>query len=418
MTSVDKKIQGDLFSPKALLWLFAIGIGSFVFAVALMLFADENNQSARAAAHPYSDSAIGHRAFIEYLKALDIPTVISRDPLLAGQEEGLTVVLEPPPQQLGAGNILQLFTEGRPIFLVLPKWTGQADDNKPAFLKEVRLKPAVQVTPFLRLLDEKARISRPTGISPWTKNELGVAPSLAQPQLIRSTELEALISNEDGIFFGETEISGRKVYILSDPDILNNHGLDEGRNHVLVSRMIDYMRDDGGVFVDATVHGFVQSRNLWTRIFQFPYVIVTLSAFMTLIFFIWAASPRFGGPKRQPLRLQPGKAGLIENTATLLEYSSSRALVLRDFLNLATTQACTRLHIPPHLSQTELNQRLDKIGKARGTDEAYSKLRAAVQTQISRLGAEGIAAENLARRIHNWRYQIMRNTGGKRLMNE
>ena len=165
--------------------------------------------------------------------------------------------------------------------------------------------------------------------------------------------------------------------------------------------------DEGAVFVDATLHGFVQSQNLWRRVFEFPYVIATLCAFASLLVFLWAASPRFGGPLKYVQRLRPGKEGLIENTASLLDDNNSQALVLRDYLNLVREQVRAKLHLQRQLSQKDLSNRLDKIGASRRVDDRYSDLSATLNAQISRLNVEGAVGHDLAQRIHLWRHQIL-----------
>jgi|GEM_PF-1504800 len=409
MKQFTGKAQGDLFSPRTLFWLFAIGISSFLIALSILIFADDQNRSGRAAAHPYSDSAIGHRVFVEYLKELGISTILSRDPILGRDEsDSVLVLLEPPTTNLGADDVLQLFADERAILLVLPKWDGEADPENPGFLAKAWLKPASGIDRLLRLLDTDIGIIRRQNTQSWVQNDLGVVPSFTQPQLIRSDEIEAIIRSENGILFGRSEFSGRDIFVLSDPDILNNHGIDEGQNHILVARMMDYIRgEEGAVFVDATLHGFVQSQNLWRRVFEFPFVIVTMCAFATLLIYLWAASPRFGGPKRHVQRLQPGKSGLIENTASLLDRHGSQALVLRDYFDLTLEQVRARLHLGTQLSSKDLARRLDKIGASRGVEERYSDLRVTLNAQISSLNVEGAAGQNLARRLHFWRRDIL-----------
>lgn len=404
------RIKGDLFSPRTLFWLFSLGTACFLIAVFLLAFGNEGQQSGRAAAHPYSDSAIGHRAFVQYLRELGVPTVLSRNKAI-GQEEqdSLLVLLEPPGRQFNVADRLALFSDSRPIFLVLPKWSGDADKNNPGFLERVWLKPEKRVLSALSLLNSDVQIVREDGVPNWSENALGVTPSLTRPQLMTSEDIEPVIAAGNRILFGKASLSGRTLFILSDPDILNNHGIDEGQNHILLARMMNYMRDgDNAVFIDATIHGFVQSQNLWRRIFDFPYVIVTLCAFVSLVVFIWAASPRFGGALMYRPRLQPGKAGLIENTATLLDFNDAQALIVRDYLDLVTEQVRAKLHLKHNLKQKELAARLDKIGESRGTQERYSALSASLNVQISTLNNEALAGQALAQRIHIWRLQILR----------
>ena len=71
---------------------------------------------------------------------------------------------------------------------------------------------------------------------------LGAAPVIDYPQLIESARLNPTIWSGDGILLGWLLYGDQKIWILSDPDILSNHGLARGDNAVLTMRLIDAMR--------------------------------------------------------------------------------------------------------------------------------------------------------------------------------
>src|SRR5206468_9697454 len=69
---------GELFSPRTLLVIIAVGTLAFVGMLYLQLFGDSGDPDLEIGPSTYSSSAIGHKALLETLRRLDIPVVISR----------------------------------------------------------------------------------------------------------------------------------------------------------------------------------------------------------------------------------------------------------------------------------------------------------------------------------------------------
>ena len=86
-------------------------------------------------------------------------------------------------------------------------------------------------------------VVRESGDVTWTTNALGLAPNLASPiQLMRGPGLRAIIAADRGMLVGEISDRNRKIWVLSDPDVISNHGLAREGNAALAVAIIKRLR--------------------------------------------------------------------------------------------------------------------------------------------------------------------------------
>src|SRR6202035_5219635 len=146
-----------------------------------------------------------------------------------------------------------------------------------------------------------------------TTNALGVAPQLdLMVQMIEDGNLRPIIAGGGQMLVGERADRDRRIWILSDPDMLSNHGLLTGRNADFAIGLINALRPpQGGVVFDETVRGYrTPSANPLTLMFQFPFVTVTIQILAAAALLLWATMRRFGVPEPLPALLDSGKLGL------------------------------------------------------------------------------------------------------------
>jgi len=105
----------------------------------------------------------------------------------------------------------------------------------------------------------------------WRRVAWDIAPTLDQPQLIRSDLISPIVHSDDGVLLGELNWGDTTVWVLSDPDVINNAGIDEGDNAVFAMAMITAQLPPGSsVIFDETIHGFALSPDLWKALLSFP----------------------------------------------------------------------------------------------------------------------------------------------------
>ena len=89
------KRPGELFSPRTLLAIIAIGTAAFVGMVYLEMFGIDDPDF-EIGPSTYSSSALGHKALMETLRRLDVPVVVSRFRTAEKTGSGSLLVLAEP----------------------------------------------------------------------------------------------------------------------------------------------------------------------------------------------------------------------------------------------------------------------------------------------------------------------------------
>ncbi len=85
---------------------------------------------------------------------------------------------------------------------------------------------------------------RESGNVTFNANALNLAPNVRTPtQLVRGDDLQPIVSSERGMLIGELNERGRRIWVLSDPDVISNHGLARGGNAALAVASIKRLRD-------------------------------------------------------------------------------------------------------------------------------------------------------------------------------
>ncbi|HTP32719.1 MAG TPA: DUF4350 domain-containing protein [Candidatus Acidoferrales bacterium] len=301
-------------------------LGSVALAALLAaLIVPSYRRGAASLAHPdptgptvYSKSAIGHAAFYRLLAELGIPAEISESGSGVHVAEGdVLVVAEPRTDDATLEEVRAMLT-AHVVLLVLPKRGGKADPNKPYWLGADTLLAADEVARVLHLLDAEAVLVRNASLEGLTGSRaMPGSVAIARPQLVRSKRLRPLMAARDGILVGEYRELGRRLVLLSDPDLIANHGLTRADNAVVAVSLI---RDLGGsVIFDEFEHGFSpQPFHLLGILFQFPFVLVTVQMALAVALLVWAAAGRFGAARSLAPPLEAGKRSLIDTGARLL----------------------------------------------------------------------------------------------------
>ncbi len=401
------KARPAVFSAAAVFWLFAAGF--LAFAGAVFLEVDGGDGEPRTAgANAFSYSAIGHRGLVEVLRRLDIPVLFSRNnSARKAGASSLLVIAEPPPSE-GVGGELGDLLAAEAVLIVLPKWTGVADPEKPRWLEAITILDRQDVAGVLEQLLPDARLRRVTGPVAWRRGPFGVTPSLPSPQLVESARLRPIVSSDKGVLLGELPYGGQRVWLLSDPDILSNNGIGLADNAVLAVRVIEALRPrDGTVVIDETIHGFRLAPNMWRAAFEFPFAVPTALALVALGALMWSATGRFGAPLPARPTLESGKATLIDNMAGLLRHGGHGPEILRRYASLTLRDAARRLHAPRALDEAALPGWVDRIGAARGARSRYHDLRREIDAIVGTAKANSPRLARMARGLHRWKQEII-----------
>lgn len=335
--------DGAPFATRTVWWLIAVGALSFAGASILSVLGDRVRSTG---ADTFSFSAIGHRALVEIIERLDVPVVVSRHRSADKARSGAVLVVAEPTGQASAEPGIQSLLEVPNVLYVLAKRRGEPADDRPGWLRSVDLVDPGDVERALHAVHSGGRIERPDGAVRWNINRLGPIPEIDRPQLIVGGSLRPIVAAA-GILVGEAKRGERRIWVLSDPDIMANHGLARGDNAAFAVALIDALRSPGGAVVfDETHHGFVQRPSLWRSAARLPFAIVSVQALVAVAVLMWAACSRFGAPVPVPRFRKLGKAALIDNAANLVESGGLASDMFARYVASVERDVARRLHAP------------------------------------------------------------------------
>ena len=406
------------FSRSALVLLIACATALFALSVLLSAYGEDPvSFGSKFKPGSYSTSAVGYAGFYDTLRRLGRPVTRSVGNTLASTgTRGTLIIAEPELGYTGNSDGIKLMSVPR-LLIVLPKWQGIQDENRPAWVAGVKPVPLILAQQTLGLvLDSRSNVFRKEWPEEWRVNDVGFFPSgTGVVQLIRSEEMRPIVGDGEGMLVGEILKSDRKIWVLSDPDILSNHGIVKGDNALFMLTLVDALRfwknDDPGapVVFDETVHGFQKTRISPIKLlFRLPFGVVTILACCTAALLVLAGTSRFGVPRVPKPILDFGKANLIGNSARLLDYAGHHSFVLRRYVGMTIRSVAEVLHAPRNLDEPALAAWLDQIGKTRGVEKSCASI---VQTVTYLDTGERRSLHRLfesAWDIHRWKREILK----------
>jgi len=404
------------FSRKTAIVLALVMGTSLVTFLFLVVFGESEGLEKQATAghrlgSSFSRSAVGHAAFVALLERLPVAVTVSR--FRSGARAGETAVLlllEPDPGD-GEDDIesFEETVEGAyRVLLVLPKRSARRDPVH-GWKAELPLTPVPneRIESLLRKVDVDAKIVRPSSLR-LTANPLPT-PRINAPQLIRSNDLMPIVAGPDGILLGTVRGRTNEVYVLSDPDVLENHGLILGRNAEFGVRALEMA--GGGrlrpVVIDETFHGYLVPPRVFSELLRFPLVVAVVHLVLLLGVVYWAGSGRFGAPIEEARGIRAGKDLLIGNMADLLLVGHRTPDALRKYFRNAVAAVSARIGLERELSPGEAVDRLARIGKNRDTKIDLKTLESSVRDLCATARFDEGRVIALARDIHRWRKEFL-----------
>jgi len=384
-------------------WVAAVII-LVVGTIALAIFGGGSTESVGPSA--FSRSAIGYAGIADVMHRLGARVLKNRGDSIASLDPaGVLVVAEPlnaPAQRMS--TLMNAHT----VLLILPKWTAQESKKHRGWISdatEVAVSTARSAAQIANV--DVVRVPRVTS---WSRNEIGRVPVISQGgvQLIRSSRLRPVVGSDQGMLVGELRTGARRLWILADPDPMQNHGLADPDNAVFSVALINALRGaDGNIVFDEVVHGLAEkARSPLRLLFEFPFVLATLQGVIAVALLLWATVRRFGAPLPPPIELKSGKRSLIETTANLLDFARHRPIVIQRYVHEIVQDVARQLHAPAGLAEPALIDWLRHTARARDAQIDCG----AVVSRTDELVAAGRGASaqlaTLARDIFRWKREV------------
>ncbi len=386
--------------------VLVLGIGTILF---ITTGGGQSTDTVNASA--FSRSAIGYAGIADVMHRLGARVIKSRSDSVAKVDpQGLLVVAEPSLD--AAPQLMRSLLGARTVLLILPKWTGVASAGHAGWIDSVAPIPEASARRAAQV--PGLEVVRVPVAPAWTHNEIGRLPLFSDGvQLIKSARLRPVIGSDKGMLVGELRSSRGRLWVLADPDMIENYGLGSPANAEFAVALIDALRGaDGNIVFDEVVHGFSDAGGSPLRIlFQFPFVLATIQGVIAVALLLWATMRRFGAPVAPPAPLQAGKRSLIETTANLFAQARHRPIILQRYIHEIVQDVARQLHAPAGMSEPALVDWLRRTGRARAVEtDCGMILQSADELVASRRGTAALAA--LARDIFRWKREVTDGVSG------
>ena len=414
--------RSGTFSRKAVGWIVGLSVGSFLLAMVLVVVADDLGQPVSAGNDSFSLSAVGQRGIVEFLRRSGLPVLVRRTgrPGTLGPDSPL--VIAEPEMELGAKDgefprldslLAQAAARKAPVLLVLPKWRATPDPAHPRKAAAVDARPLSEAAGILRALrnEPTSKVHLAEGMkdlegSCETHGKAPVRVSIGEPRLLEPDQSLHPLVVCDGKMLVALMASARpglELYVLSDPDVLNNQGLGRAQNAYLVAEIFRRELHARSIVWDETAHGFEHAEGFLGELLRFPMALLAVHAAVVLGWILWAGIGRFGKPAPARPPVESGKRTLIDSVAKIMSLAGRIELVIPRYVEQTIRTIAARNSLSAELPDREVVARLQSIAEARGVEFDL----AAAQGEAWVLGA-GRAREavGLAMRMHRYREEM------------
>lgn len=391
-------------------------IGLLGGAALLWFFLQTGQQTKISSTGPgaKSRSAIGYAGIVDVLRQLGVPVEASTESTGIASGGGLVVIGEPNDDAIYAdeGPLKQLLLAPK-LLIVLPKWSGSTWTAWDSWIDTAYSRSFYDADKLLKRVSDTGDVRRVEKVDNWTVNLLGRRPVFKhEVQLIKdSSRILPIIAANEGILLGEIRQPGQTIWVLSDPDVISNHGLGERGegNAILAVEMFKRLRGNESkiVFAESMHRLAAKPERPAIAMFQFPLYIVTAMGAMAIILLLWATYGRFGTALKPPPELASGKQGLVDNVARLMDYAGHHKVMIVRYVEATILDVGRQMHAPKGLVGAELAAWLTRLGRARGTSRECTQIFNDANKLIENKRSALSAFVAIARDVYRWKQEII-----------
>ena len=402
--------QTRFMSARLAALLVAISAASLLGLVLLFAYAPELRSENSSGGDAISRSAIGFAGLRELLQLSGTSTELDRGVFSRPDTKPSLIILTP-----GAGTAARELGEyefSAPTLIILPKWLVTPQVPREDWVNKFGALPPAQTAAMLQQMAPGATLEMRPGSARNVEVMLGPAApaglsafTLPHVEELRSIggARSVLIARNYGPLLAMVRHGGQPVYILSDPDLMNDHGLSDRINARAALMIIAQLRrGNGPVRFDVTLNGLGRDPSLLRAIFQTPILGATICSLLAALLIGWHAASRFGAPLAPARVFERGKKMLAANTADLLRMMGREGAMAPRYVQSQRDMALARLGAR-RASAPEQEELLAIIERSAGLAVTYPEL--AQQAEAARTGAD---LERIAAKAYAWRKGISR----------
>ena len=402
--------QARFMSGRLAVLLVVISAVSLFGLMLLFAYAPDLRSENSNGGDTVSRSAIGFAGLKELLTLSGVPTELDRGLLSRPDTRPSLVILTP--EAGTAARDLSEYEYVAPTLIILPKWIVTPQIPREDWVSKFGAVPVVQTTAMLQQIAPGVTLAMRPGsaknveviLSPTAPPGFSafILPHVEELRSIGGAK-SLLIARNYGPVLAMAKHAGHPVYILSDPDLMNDHGLSDRVAARAALMMIAQLRQGTGpVRFDVTLNGLGRDPSLLRAIFQTPLVGATICALLAALLIGWHAASRFGAPLAPGQVFARGKKVLAANTADLLRMMGRDGAMAARYVQSARDMALARLGAR-RASAPEQDELLAIIERGESLGVTYAEL--AREAEAARTSAD---LQRIAEKAYAWRKGITR----------
>jgi len=412
--AADAGAGTSLFKPAVATGIVLVGVFAFCLFFIGTALDNGGREDLDGGAHTLSKSAVGYAGAADLIKRMGRPVMIARGPVRQGADQSAVMVLTIDKGDPKTNLQTLPTTEGfqGPILAIIPKWETRPMPRKLGWVGKAGLRD-VPIDQWIGPTREgpKIRLERGSGRRTHRLSAInadGVVQRTVATGVIETFQTlrpgagwRPLVVDDTG---GVVLMVSRddSLYVLSEPDLFNNHGIADLANARAGLFVLGEFSPPGeAVIFDVTLNGFERARSLLKLMFQPPFLAATICAFAAALLMIWHGFFRFGREAAVVREFALGKRALADNQAALIKMARREhrlggryGVVIRDL-------AARAVGAPKDLTPEQLDAFLDRLGSGGRTSWPLSTLRSDIET--ARDSTDLVKA---AHRLHHWRLEI------------
>ncbi|MEL6684419.1 MAG: hypothetical protein AAFN63_00010 [Pseudomonadota bacterium] len=150
--------------------------------------------------------------------------------------------------------------------------------------------------------------------------------------------------------------TGDDILVLSDPDLLNNHGLRLGDNARIAETLLPQLADGGRILIDYSQDVWITQRQevvqhdrSWSdflRYFEYPFSVLWIGGLILMLITFWRAGLRYGPILDVHSKLSARKGQAISARAKLMRMTGQDGALLDDYVTARMSAVSSALFGP------------------------------------------------------------------------